>query len=167
MGESSQPCPWAETLISRQRLTERAFTMKKIVLASCILAVSLSALAAPKLEQVLNIDKGTQKDWNDMADDGGWNAGDKWQGISPKNIRISHNRDTKAIISFEVVYEIGWSNTSADSPKKIRSLLEKYCQIKSSDWVGENVTEQMAEGKRCDADYKYEGKAATIHVTHK
>jgi hypothetical protein len=137
------------------------------VIAIMISAISTIALAgAPSLEKVLNIDSGRQKDWSAMADDGGWNPGDRWQGITPKNLGISHNKTTGEIISFDVYFDMA-GNSAASSPKKIRQILEKYCGIKSDAWEGSDVTQQRAIGARCSADYTFKSVQAEIHIDRK
>jgi hypothetical protein len=104
------------------------------IVAMTVLAISTVSFAGPpNLEKALNIDSGSKKDWNAIADDGGWNPGDRWQGIKPENINISYNKNTGLIISFDVYFDMA-GNSAAGSPKKIRQILEKYCGIKSDGW---------------------------------
>ena len=140
--------------------------MKHLLGCVVLLLASSFCHADSKLDKVLNIDKSTVKDWENMIDNGGFFDTDRWQGIPVKNIAVMHNRDTGKITSFEISYAVSKA-AAANSPKKLRSILEKYCKIPAEAWSGDSVSERAAAGARCSAEYDMKGDVGHFLLSKK
>jgi len=69
-------------------------------------------------------------------------------------------------MSFEVAYSVSQAS-NASSPKKLRAVLEKYCKITPDAWTGNEVSTQMAEGARCNADYDMKNDVGHFIISKK
>lgn len=107
------------------------------------------------LEQVLNPFGGTRAQWNALAEDGGVQKHDRWNGLPVGKANVRFDPAGKVV---EIL--ISTSQTMA-TVREIRDPINRICGFKEKDWdttTSGSFLSGTAENSRCSAKYLPEGE---------
>jgi len=103
---------------------------------------SAADASGTKLEAALRLGESTKRDFETLKDEGGVSKNDAWHGLHVTAVRTQYaDNDILEAFQLTVDGQASWWSSSKEwgrkgdtSPREVRDLLSKICNVNASDW---------------------------------